>query len=72
MFVVSMMIVYILQLKIFFFSFLQIFEGDECNDGDIGEDTFRPVSNLLDVKNFTEIDFFDYTFLEGRPYKMAL
>ena len=69
---VGFKLLYALQMYVRFVVFHQVFEGDECNDGDISEDTFKPVTERRDVRNLTETLFFDYFFVAGRPYKIAM
>ena len=45
---------------------LQVFMGDECNTEDLGDEHhFYPMSDIRDVRNITEITFYDYTFQRG-------
>ena len=46
--------------------FLQIFQGDACNDGDVGDDHFVPISELVDVKNETDVSFYEMSFEMGK------
>ena len=46
--------------------YLQLFVGDSCNEGEIGDDHhFSPLSDVRDVRNSSEITFYDYLFEEG-------
>ena len=46
--------------------YLQVFQGDSCKSGEIGDDhVYEPLSSVRDVKNITEITFFEYLFEEG-------
>ena len=46
---------------------LQLYQGDSCNQGEIGDDHhFEAMNQPRDVKNDTEMIFYDYTFEEGK------
>ena len=45
--------------------YLQIYQGDSCNEGEIGEDHFVPISETIDVKNQTSVSLYEFYFEEG-------
>ena len=45
--------------------YLQLYQGDDCNEGDIGLDHFVAMSSEIDVRNETLITLYEFQFLEG-------
>ena len=52
--------------------YIQIFQGDLCNDGDVGQDHFIPLSDIKDVKNETAVSFYEYLFEEGNTSDISV